>query len=262
MQNKRFLALVGVVIVILVVGAFLALSIPTGHPTTSTTLSSSSSSTYLLTSSTTASTSLSTFATTSFPSFSFTTLTTTTQPLTTTITSSTYQTFTTTTTSSPTVTYGTNASLSCFTNLNETSSTPFPVDNATGYRIVFVNQANTIVVAYVFPPINSTLAPGNSTGYSLILSGNSTFTGVYFYANLAGYGPISGFAGIEGSSYYRSFSSGSTDSTSIRYLVPQGLSSSYVIGVTNAYSSTQLVSGSIVIAATCGPSWISQVSAT
>jgi hypothetical protein len=266
MENKRFVAAIGIVVVVLLIGAFFALMLPAGsHHTTSTGTAASSTATTSSSSTGTSISSLTTSTTTSFPSFSFTfsstsaistVQTSTTSSLSTSSTSAS----TTSTVQYTTTTYGSNAALSCFTNLNETSVTQFVVNNETAYRIEFLNATGTSVVAYVLPAVEATLASGDSTGYSFSFSGNSTFTGMYFYADFSGSLPLTGFAGIPDSSSYHTFSSGTSNSTSIRYLVSQGLSVPYEIGVENTSGSTQTITGGTVIVATCGVSWVSQVS--
>lgn len=238
----------------ILVVAFLAYASQPGTPTTSSdTGGSSTTSTQFHSTSET--------STTSFPSFTFTTSTATATTTTTSTSTATSLTSTgSTTTLQAATTYGTGASLSCFVDLQQNSSSQFLVDGMTAYRIDFVNPAGTAVIVYVFPELNASLAPGARAGYSLVLAGNSTFDGVYLYADLAANYTITGFAGIGGSSYYSTFPSGNSTSVGVRYLVPEGVSLPYVLGVTNSYSAAQTVSGSIMIMATCGDSWVSQAS--
>ena len=157
-------------------------------------------------------------------------------------------------------TYGVNSPLDCFANLTQTGSSSFIVNGETAYRIQFINPSGTPVEAYFLPPSNTSVASGGTLGYSLTLSGNSTFSGVYYFAEFSGTERITGFAGINGTSYYRYFPSNSVNSISLRYLVPMGVSSPYMIGLTNTFGATQNVTIKLAMIATCGDSWLLQAS--
>ncbi len=123
-----------------------------------------------------------------------------------------------------------------------------------------VNPSDEVVVVYWFPPLSASLASGALAGYSLTLTGNSTFSGAYIFADVSGSYPITGFAGINGTAYYHLFPSNSSNFAAIRYLVPVALSSPYLVGLTNSYKATQDVSVGVAVMATCGDSWMLQAS--
>jgi hypothetical protein len=153
---------------------------------------------------------------------------------------------------------GSGGGLSCFTDLSESSETTFTLGAATGYRLVFSNSSGGQVIGYLLPSVQASLAPGANLGYSLAFTDNSTYSGVYTYGELKGVGSIEGYAGIPGSSSYRTISSGTTDSILIELLVSGGAAGPYEIGVSNSSGSNQTVSMSGALLATCGLSWVSQ----
>jgi hypothetical protein len=131
------------------------------------------------------------------------------------------------------------------------------VGNMTGYRLLFTNPARTIVVTYDFPTLDTELAPGDSTGYSLTFSANSTFTGVYIVGYASG-GELQGFAGIQGSKADYKVAYGNSQSVDMIYLVSEGSYRPYVLGALNPLSTDLNVTISPALMTTCGDTWISQ----
>lgn len=123
-----------------------------------------------------------------------------------------------------------------------------------------INQAGTTVVIYVFPLLQSDLAPNETLGYTISFTGNSTFTGTYIYGVLSGNNTMYGFAGISGSPYYSLFPETHPNKITVMYVVPETSSSPYVIGAANSYDENQNVTLSHVDFASCGDTWISQIS--
>jgi hypothetical protein len=149
----------------------------------------------------------------------------------------------------------------CFQSLKEVSFSPFTVNSTTGSRFQFVNQAGGTVIAYYFPLLQSSIAPDKALSYTISFTGNSTFTGVYIEGTISGNDTINGFAGILGTSHYEFVLVGASNMKTITYLVDESSSRPYVIGVGNSYGANQNLTLSNVEFASCGETWISQVSA-
>jgi hypothetical protein len=160
-----------------------------------------------------------------------------------------------------TQTIGSGATASCFTGLKYNSSSTLSVDGINVNVVWYLNPEGTAVVVYGFPTLPANLTSGHSVSYAFSFAPNSTFTGVLFNANLTGAEPIQGFAGLSGSlSYFGPGPKGPPNQVVIVYLVPEGSTATYVVGVTNSYSGTQTASIDFVLAGTCGESWLSGIS--
>ena len=152
--------------------------------------------------------------------------------------------------------------MACFNGLTGASFSSFTVNGSTGHRFQLVNQAGGTVIGYYFPLLQSSIASDGTLSYTISFTGNSTFTGVYIEGTISGNDTIYGFAGIPGSpSHYHPFAGGASNKATLSYLVSESSSLPYVIGVGNPGGASQDLTLSNVEFLSCGPAWISQVSA-
>jgi len=154
--------------------------------------------------------------------------------------------------------------MACFpqSGLTLVSASEFTVNGTTGHRLQLVNNATGgTVIAYYFPPLQSSVAPDGNLSYIISFSANSTYTGVYIEGAISGNESVYGFAGISGSSHYAFFKVGISNKATVTFLVSESSSSPYVVGIGSTYGSYQNLALSNVEFASCGETWISQVSA-
>jgi hypothetical protein len=146
--------------------------------------------------------------------------------------------------------------------LTETSGSSESIDGVSVFVIHYVNSTGGVVVMYYLPILNATVPPGKLTEYSLTFATNSTFSGVYEYASISGSYAFLGLAGISGTEYYHVFTRGGSNNATFDYLVPLGSFQPYVLGASNSYNSSQILTITLAVMGSCGGSWLSQVTET